>query len=133
MNKSDEITLTLPREREFQSVAHLVLGGIAMRHELTIEMLEDLQLAVGALLDRLEPDGDVEVTFALRGDMLEARIGPMDVDENLGREFVDDELSLGRVLWTVADDVSVEGRWIRVAKRLDKSRPENDGSGVSDG
>jgi hypothetical protein len=73
------------------------------------------------------------VIFALRGDMLEARIGPMDVDEDLGREFADDELSLGRVLWTVVDDVSVEGKWIRVAKRLDTARPEKHGSGVSDG
>jgi len=27
----DEITLTLPAEREFYRVAHLVLGGLAVR------------------------------------------------------------------------------------------------------
>ena len=48
---ADEVTLTLPREPEFQRVAHLVLGGLAVRLNLTIENLEDLQLAFDALLD----------------------------------------------------------------------------------
>ena len=49
---ADEITLTLPREPDFQSVAHLVLGGLAARLNLTLENLEDLQLALTALLAR---------------------------------------------------------------------------------
>ena len=47
----DTITLTLPPEREFQRVAHLVLGGLAVRLNLTLEALEDLQLALDGLLD----------------------------------------------------------------------------------
>ena len=39
MPTSDEITLTLPRDREFHRIAHLVLGGLALRLELTIETL----------------------------------------------------------------------------------------------
>ena len=42
MPQPDEITLTLPRQRDFHRVAHLVLGGLAVRLELTIETLEDL-------------------------------------------------------------------------------------------
>ncbi len=51
---ADEITLTLPRAPEFQRVAHLVLGGLAVRLNLTVEHLEDLQLALDAVLDRLD-------------------------------------------------------------------------------
>ena len=49
---ADEITLTLPREPEFHRVAHLVLGGLAVRLNLTIENLEDMQIALDALLER---------------------------------------------------------------------------------
>ena len=53
---ADEVTLTLPREPEFQRVAHLVLGGLAVRLNLTIENLEDMQIALDSLLER--EDGD---------------------------------------------------------------------------
>ena len=64
MIEQDEITLTLPRAREFHNVAHLVLAGLALRLNLTIETLEDLQIALGAVLDRVgavdvEPGGVV--------------------------------------------------------------------------
>ena len=49
---ADEITLTLPRGRSSRRVAHLVLGGLAARLDLTVESLEDLQLALDAVLDR---------------------------------------------------------------------------------
>ena len=48
----DQITLTIPRDRALYSVAHLVLGGLGSRLDLTIEHLEDLQLAVDAVLER---------------------------------------------------------------------------------
>ena len=55
---ADEITLTIPRDPEFHRVAHLVLGGLAARLDLTIESLEDIQLALDALLDtRRGPGG----------------------------------------------------------------------------
>ena len=53
---TDEIVLTLPRDREFHGVAHLVVGGLGSRLDLTIEHLEDLQLALEALL-RVRADG----------------------------------------------------------------------------
>ena len=38
---SDEIVLRLPRERPFFDVAHLVLGGLAVRLDLGYEQLEE--------------------------------------------------------------------------------------------
>jgi len=42
----DEIALTLPADEAFSGVAHLVLGGLAVRLGLTVEILEDLELAL---------------------------------------------------------------------------------------
>jgi hypothetical protein len=114
---ADEITLTIPAERDFHRVAHLVLGGLALRLNLTIENLEDLQLAVDAILDRAEGDGDLTVTMSLHGDELETRIGPVDVRAELGREQ-GAELGLRRVLDAVVDEVETDGEWVRLTKRV---------------
>src|SRR4051812_24470510 len=75
---ADEITLTIPRERDFHRVAHLVLGGLAVRLDLTIENLEDLQLALDAILDSTDPDaGDITVRMRLHEGELETLIGPL--------------------------------------------------------
>jgi hypothetical protein len=118
MGEPDEITLTLPREREFQRVAHLVLGGLALRHDLTIETLEDLQLALGAVLDRAVSDGEVTVAMSLRDGSLQTRVGPIDLGGELDRADDGDELSLKRVLWAVVDDVEVDGTWVRLSKKV---------------
>jgi len=93
-----------------------VLGGVAVRRELTIETLEDLQLAVGALLDRVEPDGEVTVVFSVTEEGVEAKVGPLRLDRELERED-GEELTLSRVLWAVVDDVQVEGDWVRLTKK----------------
>ena len=67
---NDEITLTIPRDRDYHRVAHLVLSGLALRLDLTIETLEDLQIALGAILDRAQPDGDVTVSLSTRAGIL---------------------------------------------------------------
>jgi hypothetical protein len=118
MDRSDEISLTLPREREFQLVAHLVLGGLALRHDLTIETLEDLQLALGAVLDRVGADGEVTVTLCVRDGALQARVAPVDIGTELDRADDGTELSLHRVLWTVVDDVDVESDRVTLTKNL---------------
>src|SRR6058998_1415089 len=76
---ADAITLTLPRESEFQGVAHLVLAGLAARLNLTLEHLEDLQIAFGALLDdgARRSDGEVTVRLTVHDDALEAVVGPL--------------------------------------------------------
>ncbi len=114
---SDEITLTLPRDREFHRVAHLVLSGLALRLDLTIEALEDMQIGLAALLDRAEPDVEVTVAMAAREGVLEASVGPLDVQRELD-DPGGSELDLRRVLEAVVDDVAVDGRRVTLSKRV---------------
>ena len=121
---SDEITLTLPRTRDFHRVAHLVLGGLAVRLDLTIETLEDLELAVDAILARAEPAAAEAVTVRMRldDDSLETVIGPLPsrlLDE-IERE-PDEELGLRRVLDGTVDDVLVDGASVRLMKRVTRA------------
>src|SRR5436190_6777063 len=105
---NDEVTLTLPHDREFHRVAHLVLGGLALRLDLTIETLEDMQIALAALLDRADPEAEVTISMSIRDEMLETRVSPLEVSDWLATP-AEDELSLRRVLAAVVDDVEVEG------------------------
>ena len=115
----DEITLTLPRDREFHRVAHLVLGGLAVRLELTIETLEDLQLALSAILDRATGGGEVTVSMALLDGTLQTSVGPVDLSEELAGDDDDRTLSLRRILRAVVDDVQVDGDYVRLVKKVD--------------
>ena len=120
MIEPDQITLTLPREPEFHNVAHLVVGGIALRLNLTIETLEDLQLALGAVLDHLEPGderlgGEVTVAVSLEDGRLEIRVQPVDLLDELSADGGD--IGLRRVLWAVTDDVHVDRRDGAVRRR----------------
>jgi len=116
MAQPDEITLTFPHEREFHRVAHLVLGGLAVRLELTIETLEDLQLALAAILDRARGDGEVTVSMSLLDGTLETSIHPVDVRNELAGD--DEGLNLRRILWAVVDDVHVDGDRVRLVKKV---------------
>jgi anti-sigma regulatory factor (Ser/Thr protein kinase) len=121
---SDEITLTLPRARPFYRIAHLVLGGLAVRLDLTFEHLEDLQLALAGILDRPDEDGEVTVRVAVDGDVLRASVGPFD-PTRLERELDrvgEENLSLRRLLETVMDEVDVGeqdgGSWVELRKTV---------------
>jgi|SRR5690349_6893386 len=116
---ADEITLTLPREAPYQTVAHLVLGGLATRLNLTLEHLEDLQLALGAVLSHGEDAGS-EVTLRLRIDdrSLEAVIEPVGARLLDEIERDTDELGLRRVLESAVDDIQIDGNAIRLTKRV---------------
>ncbi len=83
---SDEIVLTLPRDRRYHDVAHLVVGGLAVRLDLTVESLSDLQLAMTGLLPRDDPRRDVTVALRLEDGMLHGRIGPFET-ESLRRDL----------------------------------------------
>jgi anti-sigma regulatory factor (Ser/Thr protein kinase) len=117
---ADEITLTLPREPNFHRVAHLVLGGLAARMDLTVENLEDLQLALDAILDRTETKvGDITLRMRVDDGELEALVGPLTerlLDE-IERE-PDGELGIRRVLDSTVDDVHVDGEWVRLTKKV---------------
>jgi hypothetical protein len=118
---TDEITLTLPRAPEFQRVAHLVLGGLAVRLNLTIENLEDLELALDAVLDRMDERAeDVTVQMSLRDGELETRIGPLTpaLLNEIERDADGEELSVRRVLDSTVDDVHVDGEWVRLTKKV---------------
>jgi hypothetical protein len=124
---SDAITLTIPRERRFHTVAHLVLGGLAARLNLTIETFEDLELALDSLLERREGDEPITLEVRLADDLIEVAIGPFR-NTSIRSELEEDgegELGLRRVLDTVADLVELQERegayWVRVEKSLASS------------
>ena len=123
----DLITLTLPRERDFFRVAHLVVGGLAVRLDLTFENLEDLQVALATVLR--ESQGEVTVKVRVEPDQIEASIGPFgagDHELDLNRE-VEEGVPLHRVLETVCDSVEVVdgegGRWVILKKNVRVRKP----------
>ena len=119
---TDEIRLTMPRKRPYYGVAHLVLGGVAARLDITVEHLEELELALDGLLDR--HDGAEEVTLTLRvlDGRLAAELGPF--GEQLRADFdtePGDSLSIRRLLDAVVDGWTLEeregGTWIELQKQ----------------
>jgi hypothetical protein len=116
----DEITLTIPRNRDLFTVAHLVLGGVGIRLKLTIEHLEDLQLALAAALGRVRAD-PLTVTLRVKDSEIEALVGPMSdgVRAELATDGGDD-VGLRRILDALVDRVeleAVEGRdWLKLTK-----------------
>jgi hypothetical protein len=120
----DEIVLTMPRERPFHGVAHLVLGGLAARLNLTFEHLEDLQLGLDSLLAQDGEVGDVTLRLRIGNGTIEAEIGPF--AGSLRRELEGDPgatVGLRRVLDTVADRVELGDRdgaaWVTLTKNVD--------------
>ena len=125
----EEIRLTIPSERPFGAVAGLVLGGIAARHDLTIDVLDDLQLALQSLLERDARAGEVTLVLRVGPDAVEASVGPFDREAlaELDRD-AGEALDLRRLLDTVVDDVALDDRedgcWVGLRKgyRLVESR-----------
>jgi anti-sigma regulatory factor (Ser/Thr protein kinase) len=119
----DEISLTLPADSAFRRVAHLVLGGLAVRLDLTYEKLEDIGLALDALLQRSASEGEVTVRVRIEGDELRTVVGPFaaDVLRELNEE-AGEALGLRRILDAVCDRVSVEDRHVELTKRIDGKR-----------
>jgi anti-sigma regulatory factor (Ser/Thr protein kinase) len=117
---TDEIRLTLPRDREFFRIAHLVVGGLAVRLDLTLENLEDIQLAIAGLLDEHDGEGTVTIAVRVESDRLTTRIGPIDGERLRAELDRDEQMGLGRVLATVADDVRVEGDEIELVKTVER-------------
>ncbi len=121
---TDAVRLTIPRDREFHAVAHLVLGGLAARLNLTVETLDDVQVALDALLERRDGEEPVTLEIRLLGDQLETVVGPFG-SHSLRADLepgADGELGLRRVLETVAGDVELDERdgeaWVRLTKTL---------------
>jgi anti-sigma regulatory factor (Ser/Thr protein kinase) len=120
----DQITLTLPAERDFYRVAHLVLGGLAVRLNLTFEHLEDLQIALDELLDNRIHDGHVTVSVSVQPNSIEARVGPF--PEGSVRDELEHErgaVGLRRILDAVVDRVELDegegGDWVTLTKHVE--------------
>jgi len=121
----DEITLTIPREEPFHEVAHLVLGGVAARLNLTFESIDDLETALDALLERAAEDGEVTVKLRLTEVAIVARVGPFAAERlqaELERDSADD-VTLRRILDTVVDgyELDPEG-WLELTKGVAEAR-----------
>jgi len=118
----DEISLTLPADEAFHRVAHLVLGGLAARLDLTFENLENLELALDSLLERTRAEEDVTLRVRLLDDELHTTIGPFaDVRAELERGS-GDALNLSRILSALCDSVEIADRdgseWVEMTHGL---------------
>ena len=122
----DEISLTLPPDEAFHSVAHLVLGGLAVRLDLSYEHLEDLELAVDALLERSEDTRDVTLLVRVLDGELQTVVGPFTSVRNELEEGEHDSLNLRRILATVCDSVEIVDRdgyqWVQLTKRIETTK-----------
>jgi hypothetical protein len=125
------IRLRIPNERPFHGVARLVVGGLAARHNLSYEALEDLQLA---LVTVLEGDGyaaadEIRVELVVSDDAIAMAIGPLNGNAIRAglEESSDNELGLGRLLGTLVEDAEIEARedgdWLRLSKRVRGIKP----------
>ena len=122
----DTVEITIPRERDFSVVADLVMGGVAARHDVTLEALEDLNLALGSLLDRDEDDeGEVSVLLRVGGGAINVSVGPLG-ERTVGELEADtgEGLGLRRLLDTTVEDVSLSerdsGTWVELRKELSR-------------
>jgi anti-sigma regulatory factor (Ser/Thr protein kinase) len=119
----DEISLTLPADEEFRRVAHLVVGGLAVRLDLTYESLEDLELALDALLERTRSEEDVTVRVRMSDGELHTIVGPFDSVRNELERGDSDDLNLSRILGAVCDSVDISERdgseWVQLTKRFE--------------
>lgn len=71
MSADDIVTLRVPREAGYRALLHLVLGGIASRGDMSVDALDDLQLAVDNLLAEDQSTGeDVVMSVSLGDDMV---------------------------------------------------------------
>ncbi len=128
----DEFTISIPRERPFATVVGLVVGGIAARHEVTLDVLDDLQLALDGVLERTDDDHEGQLTIELRieGGTIAASIGP--VTASTAAELEEDageSLGLRRLLETVVDSVALTerdgGQWVELHKGYELAGSES--------
>jgi anti-sigma regulatory factor (Ser/Thr protein kinase) len=119
---NDEIRLVVPAEEDFRPIAHLVVGGLAVRLDLTMDALEDLQVALDALLAHRDDEGDVEVRVTFDEQRMRASVGPLPTAILDDIERDGNELGLRRVLETVCDTFEVEDRdgetWVELSKQM---------------
>ena len=118
----DEIELTLPADDAFHRVAHLVLGGLAVRLNISFESLEDLELALDALLERTEPGNGVTLRVRVLDGELQTVVGPFTAVRAELEQGAVGALNLSRILSAVCDSVEISDRdgaeWVQMTKRV---------------
>jgi hypothetical protein len=118
---AEEIRLVIPAEEDFRPIAHLVTGGLAMRLDVTYDDLDDLQVAIEALLALRDDADDLVVSLSADDGVLRASLGPF-APEMLRDGDSDGGLGLSRVLDTVCDtheiDERKDGAWVELTKRV---------------
>ena len=126
----DIVEITIPRERDFSIVAGLVVGGIAARHDVTLEVLDDLQLALGSLLEYSEADdGEITVLLHVGDDAIDVSVGPVGdrTVAEIESDGADNVLGLRRLLDTTVEDVSLTSRdggtWVELRKGFALEEP----------
>ena len=124
---TDQITLTMPRERPFFGVARLVLAGLATRLGVTVESLEELELALDGLLERRDGGEEITVSLDITDSELRATVGPFeggDLRSELESEL-GASLSLRRLFDAVVDGYGVtdrdDGAWVEVRKQVERA------------
>jgi hypothetical protein len=125
------IELRIPNERPFHGVARLVVGGLAARHNLSYEALEDLQLALVTVLEggAYSTAAEIRVELEVTDEAIAMAIGPLNGDAVRAdlEESSDRDLGLGRLLGTLVEDAGVEARddgdWLRLSKRVRGIKP----------
>jgi hypothetical protein len=118
----DEISLTLPADEAFHRVAHLVLGGLAVRLDLTFEHLEDLELALDALLERPLTEDALTLRVRVLDGELRTTVGPFAALRTELERGGAEALNLSRILGAVCDSVEINDRngsdWVELTKRV---------------
>jgi hypothetical protein len=120
-----DIKLRIPHEKPYHGIARLVVGGLAARLDLSYEHLDDLQLALGTVLenDGYSVASEVTVELRVREDGVAMAIGPLEAPElQADLEKNGDALGLRRLLSTVVEHVELEqrpdGGWLHLEKRI---------------
>jgi hypothetical protein len=94
-----------------------------VRLDLSFDQLEDLQVALGELLEQHETEREITVSVRVEGDTIHALLGPFDrsLEQELARDS-GDAVGLRRVLETVVDGVEVKNRdgqpWVELTKAM---------------
>jgi anti-sigma regulatory factor (Ser/Thr protein kinase) len=129
---TNTIRLKIPHQPPYHGVALLVVGGLAARLDLSYEKLEDLQLALENVLENGDYVCEAQVTVELEvlDDSLSLVVGPLDgaAVRTALEDDRDDRISLGRLLDTLVEEVTIESRddgdWLRLDKRVSAVRTQ---------
>ena len=123
----EEIALTLPADESFHGVAHLVLGGLAARLDLSFDALEDLELGLDTLLERIDGEStEVSVRVRIEDDDVTLSVGPFSRIKLRGELETESgkALDLRRILDAVSDRIDVVdeqgGEWVSLRRRVQR-------------